>query len=91
MNKLIEDFAERCYVNTGNPHTDHFEYWKFAELIINTCANVAHNTQYKHSHAHSVGDCATAIKEYFGIGMSTEDKKNLIKELLGVKNNDELA
>ena len=59
---------------------------KFAELIVQECAQVAHNTQYKHSPAHTVGDCATAIKEHFGVGMSTEDKKTLIKELLGVKN-----
>jgi len=61
-------------------------YEKFAELIVQECAQVAHNTQYKHSPAHTVGDCATAIKEHFGVGMSTEDKKTLIKELLGVKN-----
>ena len=59
---------------------------KFAELIVRECAQVAHNKQYKHSPTHTVGDCATAIKQHFGIGMSTEDKKNLIKELLGVKN-----
>lgn len=86
MNKRIEELAEQCYVKTGSPHTDHFEYWKFAELIVLECAQVAHNKQYKHSPAHTVGDCATAIKEHFGVGMSTEDKKTLIKELLGVKN-----
>ncbi len=62
------------------------ELKKFAELIVQECAQVAHNTQYKHSPAHTVGDCATAIKEHFEVGMSTEDKKTLIKELLGVKN-----
>jgi hypothetical protein len=28
--------------------------------------------------------CIQEIKEYFGLGMSIEDKKQLIKELLGV-------
>ena len=45
------------------------EVWedKFAELIVGECANIAHNKQYKHSPAHTVGDCATAIKEHFGV------------------------
>lgn len=30
--------------------------------------------------------CIDEIRQHFGIGMSTEDKKILIKELLGVKN-----
>ena len=93
MNDRIKELAEEAgMIIIDDEFSSYGRYTeRFAELIINTCAYVAHNTQYKHSHAHSVGDCATAIKEYFGIGMSTEDKKNLIKELLGVKNNDELA
>ena len=34
MSERIEEFAKQCYVKTGSPHTDHFEYWKFAELIM---------------------------------------------------------
>jgi hypothetical protein len=30
--------------------------------------------------------CIDEIKQHFGVGMTTEDKKTLIKELLGVKN-----
>ena len=30
--------------------------------------------------------CIDEIKQHFGVGMSVEDKKTLIKELLGVKN-----
>jgi hypothetical protein len=30
--------------------------------------------------------CIDEIKQHFGVDMSTEDKKTLIKELLGVKN-----
>lgn len=43
------------------------ELVKFAELIVRECAKIAHNRQYKHSPAHTVGDCATAIKEHFGV------------------------
>ncbi len=42
MNERIEEFAKQCYVKTGSLHTDHFEYWKFAELIVQECAQVAH-------------------------------------------------
>ena len=89
MNERIQQFAEQA--RTSAPVLDTVEWIAeynriFAELIVQECAQVAHNTQYKHSPAHTVGDCATAIKEHFGVGMSTEDKKTLIKELLGVKN-----
>jgi hypothetical protein len=30
--------------------------------------------------------CIQEIKEYFGLGMSVEDKKQLIRDLLGVSN-----
>lgn len=53
---------------------------RFAELIIKETLEVARaGIEY--------GDgMETAVYTYFGIGMSTEDKKTLIKELLGVKN-----
>lgn len=34
MNERIEKLAKQCYVKTGSPHTDHFEHWKFAELMV---------------------------------------------------------
>ena len=40
---------------------------KFAELIVQECAKIAYNKQYKHSSAHTRGDCAEAIKEHFGV------------------------
>lgn len=33
MNERIEELAKECYVKTGSEHTDHFAYWKFAELL----------------------------------------------------------
>jgi hypothetical protein len=38
-----------------------------AELIVQECATVAYNKQYKHSAAHTRGDCAEAIKKHFGV------------------------
>ena len=40
---------------------------KFAELIVRECAEIAYNKQYKHSSAHTRGDCAEAIKQHFGV------------------------
>jgi hypothetical protein len=40
MNERIEKLAEQCYVRTGSSHTDHFEYWKFAEMIAEECARM---------------------------------------------------
>jgi hypothetical protein len=41
---------------------------KFAELLIKECANIAYNTQYKHSPAHIRGDCSDQIKQHFDVG-----------------------
>ena len=59
---------------------------KFAELIVRECVEVCKsrvgNRDYNTGRLHCVSD----IRERFGLdGMSTEDKKALIKELLGVK------
>ena len=66
---------------------------RFAELIVAECINIADksNTGSKSSNERTEfyynADIGDKIKEHFGInGMSTEDKKTLIKELLGVKN-----
>ena len=40
---------------------------KFAQLIVKECAEIAYNKQYKHSSAHTRGDCAEAIKQHFGV------------------------
>jgi hypothetical protein len=59
---------------------------KFAELIILDCIEICKsrvgNSDYNTGRLHCVSD----IRERFGLdGMSIQDKKNLIKELLGVK------
>ena len=43
------------------------DFEKFAELIVRECAEIAYNKQYKHSAAHTRGDCAEAIKQHFGV------------------------
>ena len=55
---------------------------KFAELIVRECAEVARGADG----LDATHEAWYLIEQHFGIGMSTEDKKTLIKELLGVKN-----
>ena len=65
---------------------------KFAELIVRECLLCCERTisdpvpksvdTFEQGGIH----CMDEIKQHFGIGMSMEDKKTLIKELLGVKN-----
>ena len=69
---------------------DKFE--KFAELIvrecIGCCEQVISDPVPKSVDTFEQGGihCIDEIKQHFGLGMSTEDKKTLIKELLGIKN-----
>jgi hypothetical protein len=82
----------KCGLN-GTATAESFNRKKFAELIVKECINIADksNTGSKSSNEGTEfyynADIGDKIKEHFGLhGMSTEDKKTLIKELLGVKN-----
>jgi hypothetical protein len=80
MNERIENFAKQCYVKTGSPHTDHFAYWKFAELIIQECLSIIEQRkawiefpdqvnethQWMYGYEKAVDHCAIFIKEYLG-------------------------
>ena len=65
---------------------------KFAEMIVKECIGCCEQVigdpvpktidTFEQGGIH----CIDEIRQHFGIGMSTEDKKTLIKELLGVKN-----
>lgn len=86
MNKIpmLEKFAAQSLVEHEGELI--FSKEKFAELIVDDCIEVCKsrvgNSDYNTGRLHCVSD----IRERFEFGMSTEDKKTLIKELLGVKN-----
>ncbi len=88
MNKIpmLERFAAQSLVEHDGELI--FSKERFAELIVEECINVCKsrvgNSDYNTGRLHCVSD----IRERFEFGMTTEDKKTLIKELLGVKNND---
>ena len=82
---MLEKFAAQSLVEHDGELI--FSKERFAELIVEECINVCKsrvgNSDYNTGRLHCVSD----IRERFGLnGMSTEDKKTLIKELLGVKN-----
>jgi hypothetical protein len=55
-------------LENGDPYSSVMvDLERFAELIVRECAEIAYNKQYKHSSAHTRGDCAKAIKEHFGV------------------------
>jgi hypothetical protein len=88
INELIKSVKDLKYdSSTGTFETDRRALFEFAELIVRECVEVCKsrvgNRDYNTGRLHCVSD----IRERFGLdGMSTEDKKTLIKELLGVKN-----
>jgi hypothetical protein len=60
----------------------------FAKLIVRECIDIAQDrANFPGFPPNDVNDIIDEIREHFGVdGMSIEDKKTLIKELLGVKN-----
>lgn len=93
MNERIRELAVQADLLIKKTNGDEFRYGnfdpkfqKFAELIILDCIEICKsrvgNSDYNTGRLHCVSD----IRERFGLdGMSIQDKKNLIKELLGVK------
>ena len=96
MNERIKELWDKAADSTAAFPSGQNNSWetqvnfmeKFAELIVEECINVCKsrvgNSDYNTGRLHCVSD----IRERFEFGMTTEDKKTLIKELLGVKNND---
>ena len=80
---MLEKFAAQSLVEHDGELI--FSKERFAELIVEECINVCKsrvgNSDYNTGRLHCVSD----IRERFEFGMTTEDKKTLIKELLRVK------
>jgi len=91
MNERIKQLAHEAGLPTYNPEGIPTKLEKFAELIVEECLlcceRVISDPVPKSIDTFEQGGihCMDEIKEHFGVGMSTEDKKTLIKELLGVK------
>ena len=85
---MLEKFAAQSLVEHNGELI--FSKEKFAELIVEECLlcceRVISDPVPKSIDTFEQGGihCMDEIKEHFGVGMSTEEKKTLIKELLGV-------
>ena len=68
------------------------EIEKFAELIVRECIGCCEQVisdpvpKSVDTWLNGGSQCIDEIKQHFGLGMSVEDKKRLIKDLLGVNN-----
>ena len=71
MNERIEELAKECYVKTGSEHTDHFAYWKFAELIVRECVKVMYDNAIERKVPPNINQTPThyaiAVLEHFGV------------------------
>ena len=84
-NELLDDELSKMYI------PDCFAE-KFAELIVRECLGCCEQVisdpvpKSVDTWLNGGEQCIQEIKEHFGLGMSVEDKKQLIKDLLGVSN-----
>ena len=94
MNERIKELAEQAGLlgpssRVGNSHE---AAEKFAELIVRECIGCCEQVisdpvpKSVDTWLNGGSQCIDQIKQHFGLGMSVEDKKQLIKDLLGVSN-----
>ena len=94
MNKRIEELYQQSFIEVHDENSFPcmtFSKKRFAELIVSECLLCCERTisdpvpesidTFEQGGIH----CINEIKHHFEIGMTTEDKKTLIKELLGVE------
>ena len=91
MNKIpmLERFAAQSLVEHDGELI--FSKEKFAELIVRECIGCCEQVisdpvpESVDTWLNGGEQCIQEIKERFGLGMSVADKKQLIKDLLGVQ------
>ena len=91
MNERIRELAHEAGLSTYNPDGIPTKLEKFAELIVRECIGCCEQVisdpvpESVDTWLNGGSQCIQEIKEHFGLGMSVEDKKQLIKDLLGVQ------
>ena len=91
MNERIIELAEQSGLEYNFDPTLWLKYEKFAELIVRECIGCCEQVisdpvpESVDTWLNGGLQCIQEIKEHFGLGMSVEDKKQLIKDLLGVQ------
>ncbi len=97
MNERIKELAKQAeefshWTNHGHTANYRINPEKFAELIVRECLGCCEHVisdpvpKSVDTWLNGGKQCIQEIKQHFGLGMSVEDKKQLIKDLLGVNN-----
>ena len=95
MNERIRELAHEAGLPTYNPEGIPTKLEKFAELIVRECIGCCEQVisdpvpESVDTWLNGGEQCIQEIKQHFGLGMSVADKKQLIKDLLGVNNDPE--
>ena len=90
MNERIKELAHEAGLPTYNPDGIPTKLEKFAELIVRECIGCCEQVisdpvpESVDTWLNGGEQCIQEIKQHFGLGMSVADKKQLIKDLLGV-------
>ena len=91
MNERIKQLAEQAGLEYNFDPMLWLKQEKFAELIVRECIGCCEQVisdpvpKSVDTWLNGGEQCIQEIKEHFGLGMSVEDKKQLIKDLLGVQ------
>ena len=92
MNERIKELAQQAGCSIDGMGYGEGNVEKFAELIIRECIGCCEQVisdpvpKTVDTWLNGGEQCIQEIKEHFGLGTSVEDKKQLIKDLLGVNN-----
>ena len=92
MNERIKELAQQAGCSIDGMGYGEGNVEKFAELIIRECIGCCEQVisdpvpKTVDTWLNGGEQCIQDIKEHFGLGTSVEDKKQLIKDLLGVNN-----
>jgi hypothetical protein len=96
MNERIKQLLAQAHLDADNIKDTNWIANRFAELIVRECIGCCEQVisdpvpESVDTWLNGGEQCIQEIKEHFGLGMSVETKKQLIKELLGV-NNDSIS
>ena len=94
MNERVLELADKAGADIWDDQASagsYFNIEKFAELIVRECIGCCESVisdpvpESVDTWLNGGEQCIQEIKEHFGLGMSVEDKKQLIKDLLGVQ------
>ena len=92
INDIIKQIPDLRYdASTGLFETDRRALYDFAVLVVQECIGCCEQVisdpvpESVDTWLNGGEQCIQEINKHFGLGMSVEDKKQLIKDLLGVQ------